>query len=77
MFVPLLFYHALKPLTNFLSQDDFFVGIGDINSAFLPKVELLAPAVPSPSLGESFFRQDLHKFVLTGPASQAALTSCF
>lgn len=43
-------------LTNFLSQDDFFVGIGDINSAFLPKVELLAPAVPSPSLGESFFR---------------------
>lgn len=31
---------------------DFFVGIGDINSAFLPKVELLAPAVPSPSLAK-------------------------
>ncbi|TBU49309.1 hypothetical protein BD309DRAFT_947794 [Dichomitus squalens] len=27
---------------------DFFVGIGDINSAFLPKLEPLAPAVPPP-----------------------------
>ncbi|KAF9245912.1 hypothetical protein BU15DRAFT_70971 [Melanogaster broomeanus] len=29
---------------------DFFVGIGDINSAFLPKVEPLAPAVHTPTL---------------------------
>ncbi|KIJ65044.1 hypothetical protein HYDPIDRAFT_27775 [Hydnomerulius pinastri MD-312] len=28
---------------------DFFVGIGDINSAFLPKVEPLAPAVHTPT----------------------------
>ncbi|KAJ8596296.1 hypothetical protein M405DRAFT_757888 [Rhizopogon salebrosus TDB-379] len=28
---------------------DFFVGIGDINSAFLPKIEPLAPTVSSPS----------------------------
>lgn len=28
--------------------DDFFVGIGDINSAFLPKLEPLTPAVPPP-----------------------------
>jgi hypothetical protein len=41
-------------LTDFLSQDDFFVGIGDINSAFLPKIEPLAPTVLSPSLGEYF-----------------------
>jgi len=27
--------------------DDFFVGIGDINSAFLPKVTPLTPSVPS------------------------------
>jgi RNA polymerase II subunit A C-terminal domain phosphatase len=27
--------------------DDFFVGIGDINSAFLPKVNPLTPSVPS------------------------------
>lgn len=29
--------------------DDFFVGIGDINSAFLPKVNPLTPSVPPPS----------------------------
>jgi len=34
-------------------SDDFFVGIGDINSAFLPKIEPLAPAVSSPSSGKS------------------------
>ncbi|KAJ6623178.1 hypothetical protein B0H10DRAFT_2011552 [Mycena sp. CBHHK59/15] len=28
---------------------DFFVGIGDINSAFLPKIEPLAPTVPPPA----------------------------
>ena len=27
--------------------DDFFVGIGDINSAFLPKITPLTPSVPS------------------------------
>ncbi|KAF9229050.1 hypothetical protein BS17DRAFT_770955 [Gyrodon lividus] len=32
---------------------DFFVGIGDINSAFLPKVEPLAPTVHTPTLGKS------------------------
>lgn len=32
-------------------KDDFFVGIGDINSAFLPKVEPLAPTVHAPTLG--------------------------
>lgn len=32
-------------------KDDFFVGIGDINSAFLPKVEPLAPTVHTPTLG--------------------------
>ncbi|KIJ21963.1 hypothetical protein PAXINDRAFT_105638 [Paxillus involutus ATCC 200175] len=31
---------------------DFFVGIGDINSAFLPKVEPLAPTVHTPTLGK-------------------------
>ncbi|KIK94105.1 hypothetical protein PAXRUDRAFT_828314 [Paxillus rubicundulus Ve08.2h10] len=31
---------------------DFFVGIGDINSAFLPKVEPLAPTVHTPTLGQ-------------------------
>ncbi|KAG9314177.1 hypothetical protein JVU11DRAFT_4963 [Chiua virens] len=31
---------------------DFFVGIGDINSAFLPKVEPLAPAVHTPTIGK-------------------------
>lgn len=29
--------------------DDFFVGIGDINSAFLPKVDPLTPSTPSQS----------------------------
>ncbi len=28
--------------------DDFFVGIGDINSAFLPKVQPLTPVIPPP-----------------------------
>lgn len=28
--------------------DDFFVGIGDINSTFLPKLEPLAPLLPAP-----------------------------
>ncbi|KAG6876589.1 hypothetical protein C0993_002015 [Termitomyces sp. T159_Od127] len=28
---------------------DFFVGIGDINSTFLPKLEPLAPVIPSPT----------------------------
>ncbi|KAH7885992.1 hypothetical protein F5I97DRAFT_2024738 [Phlebopus sp. FC_14] len=31
---------------------DFFVGIGDINSAFLPKLESLAPALQVPVSGE-------------------------
>ncbi|KAI9570383.1 hypothetical protein HD554DRAFT_2321490 [Boletus coccyginus] len=31
---------------------DFFVGIGDINSVFLPKVEQLAPTVHTPTLGK-------------------------
>ena len=29
--------------------DDFFVGIGDINSAFLPKLEPLTPLLPTPT----------------------------
>lgn len=33
------------------AKDDFFVGIGDINSAFLPKAEPLAPTVHTPTLG--------------------------
>lgn len=33
-------------------KDDFFVGIGDINSAFLPKIEPLAPTVHTPTLGQ-------------------------
>ncbi|KAF8140463.1 hypothetical protein EV363DRAFT_1501642 [Boletus edulis] len=32
---------------------DFFVGIGDINSAFLPKVEPLAPTVHTPTLDKA------------------------
>jgi len=40
-------YH--NPLLNF-GTDDFFIGIGDINSSFLPKVDPLTPAVlPPPS----------------------------
>ena len=31
-----------------LHIDDFFVGIGDINSAFLPKIQPLAPVIPPP-----------------------------
>ena len=34
-------------LTFLVFIDDFFVGIGDINSAFLPKITPLAPSVPS------------------------------
>ena len=34
-------------LTFFVLVDDFFVGIGDINSAFLPKITPLTPSVPS------------------------------
>ncbi|KAI9068710.1 hypothetical protein FKP32DRAFT_1587477, partial [Trametes sanguinea] len=41
---------------------DFFVGIGDINSAFLPKLEPLAPVVPPPPL-------------LADPAAANAVTS--
>ncbi len=29
--------------------DDFFIGIGDINSSFLPKIEPLTPVLPGPS----------------------------
>jgi len=29
--------------------DDFFVGIGDINSTFLPKIEPLTASTPPPS----------------------------
>lgn len=36
-----------QPPSDTLPADDFFVGIGDINSAFLPKVQPLAPAVPA------------------------------
>ncbi len=36
----------MRSLTR--SVDDFFVGIGDINSAFLPKLEPLTPVVPPP-----------------------------
>ncbi|RDB28454.1 RNA polymerase II subunit A C-terminal domain phosphatase [Hypsizygus marmoreus] len=32
---------------------DFFVGIGDINSTFLPKLEPLAPSIPPPSVPSS------------------------
>jgi RNA polymerase II subunit A-like phosphatase len=31
------------------NQDDFFVGIGDINSAFLPKIEPLTPVTTPPA----------------------------
>ena len=34
-------------LTLLIFVDDFFVGIGDINSAFLPKITPLTPSVPS------------------------------
>lgn len=34
-------------LTFLVLVDDFFVGIGDINSAFLPKIAPLTPSVPS------------------------------
>jgi len=34
-------------LTFLVLADDFFVGIGDINSAFLPKITPLTPSVPS------------------------------
>lgn len=33
-----------------LITDDFFVGIGDINSAFLPKINPLTAAVPTPPI---------------------------
>jgi len=36
-------------LTLLLHVDDFFVGIGDINSTFLPKVDPLTPSVPPQS----------------------------
>ncbi|KAF9486425.1 hypothetical protein BDN70DRAFT_869968 [Pholiota conissans] len=32
---------------------DFFIGIGDINSSFLPKIEPLTPAVPGPSISST------------------------
>ena len=32
--------------------DDFFVGIGDINSSFLPKIESLTPAIPAQPPGK-------------------------
>lgn len=35
---------------NFGRIDDFFVGIGDINSSFLPKIEPLTPAIPAQPL---------------------------
>lgn len=34
--------------------DDFFVGIGDINSAFLPKITPFAPSIPSQPPSPSF-----------------------
>ena len=34
-------------LTFLVLSDDFFVGIGDINSAFLPRITPLTPSVPS------------------------------
>lgn len=34
-------------LTFLVLVDDFFVGIGDINSAFLPKITPLTPSIPS------------------------------
>ncbi len=35
-------------LSDTSSEDDFFVGIGDINSAFLPKLQPLVPVIPPP-----------------------------
>jgi RNA polymerase II subunit A-like phosphatase len=32
-------------IANFLHADDFFIGIGDINSTFLPKVQSLTPQI--------------------------------
>lgn len=40
-----MFYFYFKP---HLRTDDFFVGIGDINSSFLPKIEPLITAGPIP-----------------------------
>ena len=37
----------MRVYLTFLAVDDFFVGIGDINSAFLPKITPLTPSVPS------------------------------
>jgi RNA polymerase II subunit A-like phosphatase len=34
-------------LTFLVLVDEFFVGIGDINSAFLPKITSLTPSIPS------------------------------
>jgi RNA polymerase II subunit A-like phosphatase len=38
-----------KEILN-LGADDFFIGIGDINSSFLPKVDPLTPTLPSTPL---------------------------
>ncbi|PIL27260.1 hypothetical protein GSI_10405 [Ganoderma sinense ZZ0214-1] len=40
--------NLVKVVPSSRIEDDFFVGIGDINSAFLPKLEPLAPVVPPP-----------------------------
>lgn len=37
--------HSHYLASSQLRIDDFFVGIGDINSSFLPKIEPLAPAI--------------------------------
>ena len=53
MFVLLFVYVLQVPHLHF-ALDDFFVGIGDINSDFLPKIQPLAPALP-PTPGKPTF----------------------
>jgi RNA polymerase II subunit A C-terminal domain phosphatase len=43
---------------NFGRIDDFFVGIGDINSSFLPKIESAIPAQPSPGKDSEINHED-------------------
>lgn len=45
-----LYYGFMGACCLLCNQDDFFVGIGDINSTFLPRAEGLASSVPQGSL---------------------------
>jgi hypothetical protein len=51
-------YVSVLPAVRFwlkICLDDFFVGIGDINSTFLPKVQPLTAVLPQAPPGIIFF----------------------